>query len=137
MKDINGKVLITTDWHLGLKNNSKNRLAIVVNVVKNLIEKIKEDKIENLIFAGDLFHVRTALDVNVIDVAFKLILTLSKHCHLYLICGNHDSYLKNSIDINSLKIFRTISNVDIIDSSTEVSINGNKSLLVPWLGNLQ
>jgi len=136
MEKILGKTLITTDWHLGLKSNSKNRLAIVVNVVKELITYIKNNDIKTLIFAGDLFHCRTAIDVNVINVAYKLLLALSKHCKMYMICGNHDSYLKNTIDVNSLNIFKSMSNVVIVDQPLQISINGNNTLLVPWLGDL-
>jgi hypothetical protein len=41
MIKITGKVLIFTDLHLGLKNASKTRLAICVNVIKNIINYIK------------------------------------------------------------------------------------------------
>ena len=136
MENIIGKTLVTTDWHLGLKSNSKSRLAIVVNVVKEMVAHIKANDIKTLVFAGDLFHCRTSIDVNVINVAYKLLLALSKHCKLYMICGNHDSYLKNTIDVNSLNMFKSMQNVVIVDSPLEVSINGNKTLLVPWLGDL-
>lgn len=136
MENITGKTLVTTDWHLGLKNNSKSRLAIVVKVVKQLIAHIKTNDVRTLIFAGDLFHCRTSIDVNVINVAYKLLLALSKYCKLYMICGNHDSYLKNTIDINSLNMFKSMDNVVIVDEPMQVSINGNCTLLVPWLGDL-
>jgi hypothetical protein len=44
--------------------------------------------------------------------------------------------MKNSVDINSMVIFNSINNVKIISSVEEVSINGNKSLLIPWLGDI-
>ena len=137
MENIIGKTLVTTDWHLGLKSNSKSRLAIVVKVVKEMITYVKANDIKTLIFAGDLFHCRTSIDVNVINVAYKLLLALSKHCKLYMICGNHDSYLKNTIDINSLNMFKSMNNVVIADEPMQVSVNGNSTLLVPWLGDLK
>ena len=72
-----------------------------------------------------------------INVAYKLLLALSKHCKLYMICGNHDSYLKNTIDINSLNMFKSMNNVVIVDEPMQVSVNGNSTLLVPWLGDLK
>lgn len=136
MNEINGKILVTTDWHIGLKQNSKLRLNIVVKVVKELIKYIKANGIKTLVFCGDLFHERISVNVNSLNVALTCIQAISKHCKTYLIVGNHDSHLKNSIDINSLNVFKDTPNVVIVDKPMQVSINGNNSLLVPWLGEL-
>lgn len=53
-----------------------------------------------------------------------------------MILGNHDLYNKNTVDINSVNMFQDIPNVEIISQPTEISINGNNSLLVPWLSDL-
>ena len=136
MENIVGKVLVTTDWHIGLKQNSKSRLNIIVKVVKKMIEYIKANDIKTLVFCGDLFHERVSVNVNSMNVALHCIQAIAKHCKTYLIVGNHDSHLKNSIDINSLNMFKTMPNVEVIDKVTEVSINGNKSVLVPWIGDM-
>lgn len=136
MENIVGKVLVTTDWHIGLKQNSKSRLNIIVKAVKKMIEHIKANDIKTLVFCGDLFHERVSVNVNSMNVALHCIQAIAKHCKTYLIVGNHDSHLKNSIDINSLNMFKTMPNVEVIDKVTEVSINGNKSVLVPWIGDM-
>jgi len=61
---------------------------------------------------------------------------LAKVCDVKMIVGNHDSFMKNTLDINSIKMFSDIDRVQIIDTPTEASINGNLSLLIPWLGDL-
>ena len=53
-----------------------------------------------------------------------------------MICGNHDSFLKNSTDVNSLNIFRNTKNVHVIDKPEEIDVNGQRCLLVPWLTDL-
>ena len=72
MDNLIGKILVTTDWHIGLKQNSKSRLAIIVKVVKELIAYIKENGIKHFIFVGDLFHDRISINVNSLNVALKL-----------------------------------------------------------------
>ena len=47
MEIINGKVLITTDWHIGLKQNSKSRLNIIIKVVKEYLIPILKKIIAN------------------------------------------------------------------------------------------
>lgn len=136
MEQINGKVLLFTDLHLGLKSGSKSRLAICVNVIKEIIAYIKDNDIKTCIFLGDWHHVRVSTENNVMNVSYKLMSALAKYCKIYCIIGNHDIYMKNSVDINSMVIFNSINNVKIISSVEEVSINGNKSLLIPWLGDI-
>lgn len=136
MIQISGKILVFTDLHLGLKNASKSRLAICVNVIKHIISYIKQHDIKTCLFLGDWHHSRVSTENNVLNVSFKLMSALAKYCKVYVILGNHDIYMKNSVEINSLVCFNAIENVTLIDKVTEVDINGFKSLLVPWLGDV-
>lgn len=136
MEKLTGKTLFFTDIHFGLKNNSTLKLNICVKVIKEIIKKIKTDKIENCIFAGDLFHNRINLSVDTINIVIKCISALSKVCNLYLIVGNHDTYNKNTLDVNSINIFKDTPNVNIIDKDKFLNINGKITLLCPWLSDL-
>lgn len=135
IEQINGKILVFTDLHIGLKSASKLRLAICVRVIKNIISYIKENDIKNIIFCGDWNHVRVSTENNVLNVSYTLMKALAKHAKVYLLNGNHDLYMKNSNEISSLVIFKDIANVKIIDRTQPISVNGNYSLLVPWLGD--
>lgn len=136
MDQIFGKVLVFTDLHLGLKQGSKSRLAICMKVIKEIISFAKNNNIKTIIFLGDWHHVRVSTENNVLNVSYALMRALSKECKVYCILGNHDLYMKNSTEINSLVFFKDIKNVVLVDKSLEVSINGNSSLLVPWLGDI-
>lgn len=136
ISDIKGKVLIFSDQHFGLKGNSENKLKIAIQSFKDVIAYVKKNNIKYVISAGDIFHSRTSIDVNVINVAYKCISALAKYCNIYLICGNHDSYLKNSIDVNSINIFQDIENVTLVNSVTNLKVNNKDILLVPWLGDI-
>ena len=133
---IRGKVLIFTDQHLGLKGNSEQRLKIVIKVFKEVIQYAKKNNIQHIISMGDLFHSRASLDVNVMNIGYKLISGLAKHCKVWLIVGNHDQYLKNTAEINSINIFQDIPNVTLVSACKEIDINGKETLLVPWLGDV-
>lgn len=136
MEQIDGKVLVFTDLHLGIKSGSKTRLAICINVLKEIISYIKAHDVKTCLFLGDWHHVRVSTENNVMNVSYRLMSALAKHCRVYCILGNHDIYMKNTVDINSLVMFKSISNVTIIDKVTEVQLNGKKTLLVPWLGDV-
>lgn len=130
------RTLIFTDIHFGLKNNSTKRLNICINVIRQILKSVKANKIDTVIFGGDLFHCRQTIDVNTLNVAMKCITELSKRCKVYLIIGNHDTYLKNSVDINSLMMFSNNQNIVIVSSPTEIILNNEKFLLCPWLSDL-
>lgn len=136
MEQIKGKVLIFTDLHLGLKNGSKSRLAICINVIKEIINYIKTNNIDTCLFLGDWHHVRSSTENNVMNVSYKLMSALAKSCKVYCILGNHDIYMKNTVDINSMVIFNNIPNVTIVSNIEDVFINDKRTLMVPWLGNV-
>lgn len=136
MIKINGNILVTTDWHFGLKGNQENRLTILVNAIDEINKYVKENNINNIIFCGDLFHDRNNLSVKVINTAIKCIDKLTENCHMYLIVGNHDLVDNIHPETNSTKIFKGQKNITIIENPTEVSINGNRSIFIPWISNL-
>lgn len=136
MERIVGKAIIFTDLHLGLKSASKSRLAICIQAVKSIIQHAKQHEIKNVLFLGDWNHVRVSTENNVLNVSYKLMSALAKHCDVRCILGNHDIYMKNSSEINSLVIFKDLPNVKIISMPEEIDFNGKLGLMVPWLGDV-
>ena len=136
METISGKVLVFTDLHIGLKGAQKNRLAICARVVKKIIDYTVANGIGTILFLGDWNHTRVSTENNALNVSYRLMQAMAKVAKVYAILGNHDIYMKNSLDINSLVIFKDLANVVLVDKVMEASINGNKSLLIPWLGDL-
>ena len=135
MKNLTGKTLVFTDFHIGLAGNKESRLKICIEVTKQLLKQIKTSKIDNVLFCGDWHHSRTTLDSNALNVSYRLVSAIAKCARCILICGNHDIYLKNSTDINSINIFKDIPNVELVTKTQEVMMNNSKCLLVPWLGD--
>lgn len=130
-----GKTLLFTDIHFGLKGNSTSRLNIAVKAIKCILDTIKKNKIANVIFAGDLLHERVAINVNTMNVVLKCVEAIAKKCKVYLIVGNHDTHYKNSVDVNSLNMFKHTANVELIHHAVEMTLNGQKVLLAPWLSD--
>lgn len=137
MMELKGKTLVFTDCHLGLKNSSVSRLNIAVKVFKELLLAIKKESISNIIFCGDAFHDRRAIDVNVLNIGYRLFSALAKYTKVYLIVGNHDCHFKSQTDVNSVNIFADNPNIVVVSAAEEVSINGQKALFVPWLADLE
>lgn len=136
MEILDGKTLVFSDQHFGVKGNSPLRQKIGVQAIREILSYAKKSKAKNIIFCGDWFHSRATLDVSTLDIAYKCVQALSKQCKLWMILGNHDLYLKNSTEVSSVNIFKSDANVVVIDKPLEVMLNSKKALLVPWLANL-
>lgn len=136
MEILDGKTLVFSDQHFGVKGNSPLRQKIGVQAIKEILSYAKKSKAKNIIFCGDWFHSRATLDVSTLDIAYKCVQALAKQCKLWMILGNHDLYLKNSTEVSSVNIFKNDSNVVVVDKPLEVILNSKKALLVPWLANL-
>ena len=136
MEILDGKTLVFSDQHFGVKGNSPLRQKIGVQAIREILSYAKKSKSKNIIFCGDWFHSRATLDVSTLDIAFKCVQALAKQCKLWMILGNHDLYLKNSTEVSSVNIFKNDSNVVVVDKPLEVMLNSKKALLVPWLANL-
>lgn len=134
-----GKVLIFSDIHFGENLNSPLKLDIACKNIDFIIELIKSNNVDTVIFCGDWFHSRASLSVNTFYQSYQALskLTAVINDKLYMIVGNHDSYYKNSIDIHSLKSFEQIPNVKIIESIETINIAGKTLTFCPWGTNIE
>lgn len=131
------KGLIFSDLHIGLRNDSISRINIVKMVVACIKKSIETHNIDTIFFLGDLFHTRSVLNVNTINIAYNTLCDLSKLVkNIYLIVGNHDIYYKTDTTVNSSNIFKNISGVHVIERATPIQYNGKEILLVPWLADV-
>lgn len=98
---------------------------------------IHKNNIKRVIHLGDLFDRRkyvNFLTANRVRTDFLTPLqTLG--CNVDILVGNHDTYYKNTNDINSLKelVDGKYENVNIYTNPLEISIDGLKVLYVPWI----
>lgn len=136
MENINGKTLVFSDHHFGIKGNSPSRHKIGVDVIKSIIAAIRKNKVKNCVFCGDYFHSRSNLSVDTINIAYKCMQALAKECRVILLIGNHDLFNKNTVDVSSVNMFQDIDGVEIVALPCEVAVNSKKALLVPWLSDL-
>lgn len=132
---------MTTDPHFGVSNNDKKRLKIVNDYYKNFfiptVSKLK-GKDDILIVLGDIFDHRSLLDIQVINDVIQTFEHLNEvFKEIYIICGNHDTYRKDTNEINSLKILNQKHlNLDIIyEKPKKLKIKNKDLWLIPWQVN--
>ena len=130
------KVFITTDWHFGVYlNNLDKWLDMMEDYFYNsFIPYIRENAKPGdiLIHCGDLYDNRTSIPIIASYKAEKILLELSEILPLHIIVGNHDLWNKGSNDINSVRLFNHVNNVNVYTNTTTIEVDSQKLVLMPW-----
>jgi DNA repair exonuclease SbcCD nuclease subunit len=54
--------------------------------------------------------------------------------NVYMLAGNHDTYYKNTNNVNSPDLLlREYSNITVIDSPTTINLSGTEICMMPWI----
>ena len=131
------KVFITTDWHFGVYvNNLDKWLSMMEDYFYNFfIPYIKENANEGdiLVHCGDLYDNRTSIPIIASYKAEKILTEISKILPVHLIVGNHDLWNKGTNDVNSVRLFNFLDNINVYTETTTIELFGNKLILIPWV----
>lgn len=128
------KAIVFTDIHFGLNLNSALHVDIAKNNIDFIIDCGKKENADICIFCGDWFHDRKTVSIFVQNESYDKLKELCQHfTKVYMIVGNHDSYYRDKIDVNSLKVFENICTVvSDLTELTEANICGCTVGLCPW-----
>lgn len=126
------KIVMFTDIHFGCQGNSVLFNENCISFIQYMIDCIKENKVDKIVFLGDYFHSRYTINVSTLTYAIKGLEMLdSLNIPIKMIVGNHDLYYLNRRDVTSLSIGEKFNNIDVIFEPTI----DNDCLYVPWLIN--
>jgi DNA repair exonuclease SbcCD nuclease subunit len=131
-------VVLFTDTHFGVKNNSmtwlNSQLDFIYNqFIPDLVELKKshpKDRI-NLVHLGDVFDSRSTISTYVatkVREAFGNLREVVDDFHI--IAGNHDYYSPNSDDVCSLDLLLGGLGINLYTKETYLSFDGD--LYLPW-----
>lgn len=124
------KCILFSDLHLGIHNNSEIWLNSSICAAKEMIQVAKNNDIEDIIFLGDFFHNRQSINSKTLWIANEIAdLFEENKIRLWLIVGNHDTYLKNSLKPHSLRMFDSYNYIKVIDEIRKIN---ELISLIPW-----
>lgn len=132
------KILLISDIHFGVKNNSEEFLKTIDTYFKNdVFNQIKIKNIQQLWILGDLFDNPTNTDILVESYVlniFDLLLKSFPNLTIHLLLGNHEIYFKTTLEVSSLNIFKNFnSRLTLYNTVQELYLDSCKVLIVPWL----
>jgi calcineurin-like phosphoesterase family protein len=138
MKKIDAKrIWFITDTHLGVRNSSEDWINIHRNYFYEwFIPLVKKNYREGdiLMHLGDVYDSRQSLNLKVLNLGIEIFEDLSEIFKngIFIICGNHDIFGRNTNEINSLKSLKWIPKVKIFEEPETIQFGPKKVFLMPW-----
>jgi DNA repair exonuclease SbcCD nuclease subunit len=129
------KVAIITDTHYGARKGSKHLHDYFELFYKNIFfPSLEEHGVEAVIHMGDAFDSRKSIDYQSLEWSKRVVFNPLKKYDVHMIVGNHDTYYKNTNEVNSPELLlQTYKNIKTYSKPTEVNIGGLDILFLPWI----
>ena len=133
------KIALITDTHWGIRNDNVSFLNNNKRFLDEIFFKyIDDNSITSVVHLGDLVDRRKYININTARRLREDFLEPIHHRNLdfHLIAGNHDTYFKNTNEVNSLKelVQYQYPNFKIYDNvATTVQFDSTPILFIPWI----
>lgn len=131
------KVAIITDQHFGARNDSVAFLDFMEKFYEDrFFPTLDENNIDTLLVLGDTFDRRKYVNFYALGRAKKMFFDplRERGITVHMIAGNHDTYFKNTNEVNSPELLlQDYKNINIISEPTTVDIAGFDICFMPWI----
>ena len=131
------KVALVTDTHFGARSDS---LAFDTYFAKFYDETffpyLKEHDIKTVCHLGDIFDRRKYINFNTLKSCKRYFFKQAEDLgiDIHMIPGNHDTYFKNTNDVNSPDLLLgEYNNITLYQEPTEIMLDREKVLYLPWI----
>lgn len=131
------KVAIITDQHFGARNDSIAFLDFFQNFYDNIFfPTLDANGVDTVLILGDTFDRRKYINFYALQRAKEMFFDhlANRNIRVHMLAGNHDTYFKNTNDINSpdllLKEYR---NINVIDHPTTITLDDTNICMMPWI----
>lgn len=126
-----------TDIHFGCKSNSEQHNTDCENFIDWFCDNVRKDpSIDNIVFMGDWFENRSALNVMTMNYSYRCAKKLNDlGLPVFFIIGNHDLYHRHTRALYSTINFQEFTNFIVINEPTVIEDLGvgNGSLVCPYM----
>lgn len=131
------KVALITDQHFGARGDSQQCLNYYQNFYDNIFfPKLEEHNIDFVMILGDTFDRRKFINFNTLARAKSMFFDKlqEKNIKVAMIAGNHDTYYKNTNEVNSPDLLLVeYNNITIIDKPMTITHGATYICMLPWI----
>jgi DNA repair exonuclease SbcCD nuclease subunit len=126
-------ILLYSDLHIAAHKKSVDRLHDCLKTQEWVFNVAKNNGIKDIVFAGDLFHDRSKIDVMTYHLTFE---TMAKYCdgsfNLWILLGNHDLWHYDKWDITSVRPLAALPGVHVINKPCSLEVAGEYIDFLPY-----
>ena len=130
------KIALLNDTHFGCRNDSPH----FINYQNKFYEEqffpyLIKNNIKCLVHLGDVVDRRKFINHNTAHNFKKIFWDRLRELDIetHVILGNHDTYYKNTNEVNALENLNVGNEVKIYTRATEITLDGLDVLLIPWI----
>ena len=131
------KVALITDQHFGARNDSVHFLDFYERFYKDtFFPALTEHGIDTVLILGDTFDRRKYVNFYSLKRTKEMFFDKLENlgCKVFMLAGNHDTYFKNTNDVNSVDLLlREYDNITVLDKPTTINVNNTSICMVPWI----
>lgn len=133
----NGKVAIVTDTHFGARSDSMVFHDYFMRFYDQvLFPWMRDNGVKYLLHLGDFTDRRKYINYFTLNRVRKQFVARLREYGIKMIVtvGNHDTFFKNTNEVNSLhELFSEVEDITIFSDPEEVMFDETKVLLLPWM----
>lgn len=132
------KIAILNDTHCGIRNSSDIFIRYQERFYSEVFfPYLLENGIKKIVHLGDYYEHRRYINFKALNSNRRVFLDKLREygIHMDIVPGNHDTYYKNTNELNSLKelMGHYTDEVNIIMEPTVMDYDGLKFGLIPWI----
>ena len=130
------KIALLNDTHFGARNDSPAFLDYFMRFYNEIFfPYLKDNNITTLIHLGDVVDRRKFINFKTAhtfreDFMHRL---YKEGIDTHIILGNHDTYYKNTNEVNAMQNLNLSKDVKIYTKTTQVEFDGLPILFIPWI----
>ena len=132
------KIALITDTHFGARNDNLAFNEYFYEFYENqFFPYLKEHKIKHCVHLGDVMDRRKFISYRIARDFREMFINSFKDINFHMLVGNHDTFYKNTNDVNSLHelVDGKFKNIKVYSKTTEVDFGDCKILFVPWINS--
>ena len=132
------KVALITDMHFGARNDSLLFLDYYEKFYsETFFPTLLKEHVKTIIILGDTFDRRKYVNYQTLQRAKRMFFDVcrDRDITVYMLVGNHDTYFKNTNDVNSLDLLlRSYQNIVVLDKPRTLLIGNQLDIcFIPWI----
>ena len=131
------KIALVTDTHFGARNDN----LVIQRHMRKFFDDVffpylETNEITTIVHLGDLVDKRKTINYLTLNNVRRNFIgrIFDRTLQTHIIVGNHDTYYKNTNQINSInELFGDVPFLHIYDTAETISLGGLEVCLLPWL----